>query len=98
VPDFVTSEPAFTEMPLYMEAVMEILRSMERFDYAEFRRQLKAQKFSPGQKAMLNLRLSLLDSCLKGGNESNRVSTHFQEGKLTIVEYEHTFANLVWAI
>jgi hypothetical protein len=78
-----------------MEAVMEILRSMERFDYAEFRRQLKAQKFSPGQKAMLNLRLSLLDSCLKGGNESNRVATHFQEGKLTIIEYGHTFANVV---
>ena len=66
---------------------MSILRSMDgTFDYDEFRRQLKEQKFSPMQKAMLNLRLDLLDSCLQGGNLSNRVSRHFGEGQLTIVE------------
>ena len=77
-------------MPLYMEAIMSILRSMEgAFDYAEFREALKAQKFNPGQKAMLNLRLSLLDSCLEGGTKENRVSTHFRKGHLTIIEYEY---------
>ena len=74
-------------MPLYMEAIMSILRSMEsNFSYTRFRDELKNQKFNPGQKAMLNLRLSLLDSCLEGGNMQNRVTTHFQKGQLTIIE------------
>ena len=74
-------------MPLYMEAIMSILRSMEgSFDYVRFRDQLKEQKFNPGQKAMLNLRLSLLDSCLQGGTLGNRASTHFRKGQLTIIE------------
>ena len=66
---------------------MTILRSMEdNFDYAKFREQLSAQTFSAAQKSMLKLRLSLLDSCLKDGSASNRVSTHFQKGHLTIIE------------
>ena len=74
-------------MPLYMEAIMSILRSMEsNFDYTQFRDELKKQKFNPGQKAMLNLRLSLLDSCLEGGTLENRVPTHFKKGQLTIIE------------
>ena len=74
-------------MPLYMEAIMSILRRMESsFDYATFRDELNQTKFNPGQKSMLNLRLSLLDSCLEGGNAVNRVSTHFKKGHLTIVE------------
>ena len=67
---------------------MSILRSMENsFDYIRFRNQLKEQKFNPGQKAMLNLRLSLLDSCLQGGTLENRVSAHFRKGQLTIIEW-----------
>ncbi|KIP08577.1 hypothetical protein PHLGIDRAFT_44166, partial [Phlebiopsis gigantea 11061_1 CR5-6] len=81
-----------TQMPLYMEAIMSILRSMENeFDYTRFRDKLKLQKFSPGQKAMLNLRLSLLDSCLQGGNAQNRVSSHFKQGQLTIVDLSSPF-------
>jgi hypothetical protein len=76
-----------TEMPLYMEAIMNILRKMnDCFDYAAFRQQLEAQKFNPGQKAMLNLRLSLLDSCLEGGTAENSINTHFRKGQLTIIE------------
>jgi hypothetical protein len=75
-------------MPLYMEAIMNILRQMEdRFDYGAFRQKLQAQQFNPGQKAMLNLRLSLLDACLAGGTETNSMTTHFREGQLTIIEY-----------
>lgn len=66
---------------------MTILRSMEQFDYKVFRDKLKAQNFSSSQMAMLSLRLSLLDACLKGGNATNRVSTHFRQGHLTIIEY-----------
>ena len=76
---------------------MTILRNTEdAFDYTNFRKELKEQKFSPIQKSMLNLRLALLDSCLKGGNSSNRVAQHFGKGKLTIIEYVqgNTFPNL----
>jgi hypothetical protein len=70
-----------------MEAIMSILRKMEsNFNYIAFRDELKQTKFNPGQKAMLTLRLSLLDSCLEGGNSTNRVSTHFKKGQLTIIE------------
>lgn len=75
------------QLPLYMEALMDILRSMEtNFSYAAFRAELKKQKFSPAQKSMLNLRLALLDSCLAGGKPGNSVSRHFVEGQLTIIE------------
>ncbi|EKM56169.1 uncharacterized protein PHACADRAFT_209653 [Phanerochaete carnosa HHB-10118-sp] len=81
-----------TQMPLYMEAIMSILRSMEsNFNYTAFRDELKQQKFSSGQKAMLNLRLSLLDSCLEGGNAYNRVSSHFRKGHLTIIDLSSPF-------
>jgi hypothetical protein len=69
---------------------MSILRSMDdTFNYVEFRRQLKEQNFSATQRAMLDLRLNLLDSCLQGGNASNRLSGHFRQGQLTIIEYEN---------
>lgn len=70
-----------------MESIMAILRSMEdNFDYKEFRQQLAGQRFNGSQKAMLNLRLALLDSCLTGGNTSNCVKNHFRQGQLTIIE------------
>lgn len=66
---------------------MAILRTMDgTFNYIEFRRQLEAQKFNPSQKTMLNLRLSLLDSCLKGGSTANSVASNFRKGQLTIIE------------
>lgn len=36
---------------------------------------------------MLKLRLSLLDSCLEGGDRTNSVTTYFKKGHLTIVEF-----------
>lgn len=75
------------EMPLYMELIMSILRDMtDEFNYTTFRAILGKQKFDAQQKAMLNLRLALLDSCLKEGDETNSVSSHFREGRLTIIE------------
>jgi hypothetical protein len=71
-----------------MEAIMGILRAMDEFDYDLFRDQLKEQSksFSPNQKSMMNLRLSILDSFLKDGNTGNKVSSYFKPGHLTIVE------------
>jgi hypothetical protein len=75
-------------MPLYMEAIMTILRSMEdSFDYSLFRERLEQEMFNPGQKAMLSLRLILLESCLQGGTPENSVVSHFRQGQLTIIEY-----------
>jgi hypothetical protein len=76
------------QIPLYVEAILNILRNMQDFSYDVFREELKEQSktFSSTQKSMMNLRLSLLDSCLKGGNTSNRIPSHFQRGQLTIVE------------
>lgn len=66
---------------------MTILRDMtDDFDYAAFRRTLAKQNFDGQQKAMLNLRLALLDSCLKGGSETVSVSTRSRPGGLTIIE------------
>ena len=66
---------------------MSILRGMQgTFSYEGFRSQLREQRFSGSQKAMLDLRLSILDSCLEGGNTYNRVSNYFKEGQLTIIE------------
>lgn len=93
----VASYPLETEMPLYMEALMDLLRSMEsNFDYAQFRRKLETQDFSPGQRSMLNLRLALLDSCLAGGTAANSVSNQFVEGQLTIVECAAFSSPLPW--
>lgn len=74
------------DKPLYMESVMAILRSMSTFSYTEFRRLIDEQNFAKSQKAMLDLRLGILDSCLKGGTAKNCVSRHFGKGKLVIVE------------
>jgi tryptophan 2,3-dioxygenase len=71
-----------------MESIMNIMRSMTVFDYQMFRTRLDAEAklFQPNQKAMLSLRLNLLDSCLKDGTPTNRVSAHFKPGQLTIIE------------
>ena len=74
------------EMPLYMEYIMSVLRGMSTFSYDKFRSQLNEQRFSGMQKAMLDIRLNILDSCLEGGNASNRVSNYFEKGQLTIIE------------
>jgi hypothetical protein len=75
-------------MPLYMEVILDILRYTQTFAYNTFRKRLdkESKSFSTNQQAMLNLRLRLLDSCLKNGNASNRISSHFKPGRLVIVE------------
>jgi hypothetical protein len=71
-----------------MEVIMNILRSMDIFDYQAFRAKLDEESrcFAPNQKSMMALRLNLLDACLKGGNMVNRVSSQFKPGHLTIIE------------
>lgn len=79
--------PTVSEMPLYMESIMAILRDMEdNFNYSTFRSKMGHAKFNQSQRSMLDLRLSLLDSCLHGGNASNSMKNHFKAGQLTIIE------------
>jgi hypothetical protein len=67
---------------------MDILRSMEHFNYRAFRTELteRSKSFTQDQKSMMNLRLGLLDSCLKDGSRTNQVSSFFRPGQLTIIE------------
>ena len=69
-----------------MEAVITIFRTMDTFDYSKFRQELKALSFNATHREMLSLHLSLLESCVKGGNTENRASTYFKKGHLTIIE------------
>jgi hypothetical protein len=74
---------------------MDVLRNMEdTFNYTTFREELtaRAKKFNKSQKSMLDLRLSLLDSCLDGGDRSNHAASFFRRGHLTIVEYVFLFS------
>ncbi|KZV75964.1 hypothetical protein PENSPDRAFT_680684 [Peniophora sp. CONT] len=74
------------QLPLYMETIMNILRSMDIFDYKRFRTTLDQQDFISSQKLMLDQRLALLDACLAGGTPRNSVTNHFVPGQLTIVD------------
>ena len=50
------------EMPLYMETVMDLLRSSEGdFDYDNFKAKLEEQELQGTQRAMLNIRLQFLN-------------------------------------
>jgi hypothetical protein len=75
-------------MPLYMHHVMDMVRSMEKFDYASFRDNLKFQapSLDSRSQARMALRLQLLDSCLKHGPQFNGLKSFFRSGELTIVE------------
>ncbi|KIJ54327.1 hypothetical protein M422DRAFT_241577 [Sphaerobolus stellatus SS14] len=84
-------------MPLYMESIISLMRSMPNFAYSKFRKQLDSEKFSPAQRSMLNIRLKILDSCLEQGNQFNCVSVQFQKGQLTIVDLTSPFMDSISA-
>lgn len=74
-------------MPLYMEAVMSLLRRPESFNYEQFRRDASNLLLNNQQRQALALRLSLLDDCLQtGGNGQQDTPTYFKAGQLTIIE------------
>ncbi|EKM51770.1 uncharacterized protein PHACADRAFT_150450 [Phanerochaete carnosa HHB-10118-sp] len=81
-----------SQLPIYMEAIMTTLRTMEHdFNYQVFRQKLDELNLKPDQRTMLNLRLMLLDSCFKGGETVKSVSSHFKKGQLTIVDLSSPF-------
>ncbi|EJD43832.1 hypothetical protein AURDEDRAFT_185401 [Auricularia subglabra TFB-10046 SS5] len=84
-------------MPLYLHTVMQIVRDIgcEDFSYAEFREQLKKQKFDVKQQMMLNHRMRLLDSFLSTTAES--ITSTFVPGNLVVVDLTDPFLDGVTA-
>ena len=93
------------KIPLYIQVVQQILRSMgEKFNYKDFKVKLtqKGSEFTPQQKAPLNLRIQLLESILlecqsKKGGTSGSIKQHFRQGVVTIVDLTDPFLNVASA-
>lgn len=98
-------DPTSDQPPLYMEALMSIVREMamsgEKFTYTEFRKRLSSVVWLRGQELPLNMRLQLLDSFLSPSSltQSTRPAPHpediwaFEPGSLTIVDLSDPFIN-----
>ena len=91
------------KIPLYMEVIQQILRSMgnKPFDYEKFKRAVEKKKqaeFTKEQNMPLDLRIQLLEAmlleCQKGKVESaGSIKAHFKQGEVTIVDLTDPFIN-----
>ncbi|KAK5123569.1 hypothetical protein LTR85_002607 [Meristemomyces frigidus] len=91
---------AFSEqegsVPLYMEVIHRILRKRatenKGFNFAEFDKELSKEKFSPGQKTMMKMRLDLLKSFFantqtsKADKKAAKQALEIQPGHLIIID------------
>jgi hypothetical protein len=91
-----------TSQPLYMSVLNELLEKLSEkrqgvpgIDFEELKRQLRAQKFNADQKAMLNLRMQLLESFMASGKEvkSAEAIWNFEPSSLTIVDLSSESVN-----
>lgn len=84
-------------MPLYLFSAMAILREMgsDGFSYQGFRKKLAESDFNRTQQSMLQLRLDLLDSFLKGTGKD--IVKFFNSGRLVIVDLSDPFVDGVTA-
>ncbi|KIM21769.1 hypothetical protein M408DRAFT_29280 [Serendipita vermifera MAFF 305830] len=78
-------------LPLYMQTLLSILREIgsDDFTYRAFQKRLKNPEFNRSQGAMLQLRLELLDSFLKGNGPD--VTSFFKPGRLVIIDISDPF-------
>ena len=92
------------EIPLYMQVVQQILRSMgnKEFDYSAFKRALhdkQKTEFTQGQNMPLTLRIQLLEAMLLECQNRKQVrglvsvKAHFEPGTITIVDLTDPFIN-----
>ncbi|PVF93467.1 hypothetical protein CPB86DRAFT_715372 [Serendipita vermifera] len=81
------------QVPLYLHTALSILRDMsaENFIYQDFRKRLKEPRFNRNQNSMLQLRLDLLDSFLKGSDAD--MSSYFKPGRLVIIDLSDPFVD-----
>ncbi|KAK7987450.1 hypothetical protein PG989_007765 [Apiospora arundinis] len=96
-------DPTTSNMPLYMEVVMNITRQMamegSTFTYTEFRRRLEEVKWVKGQDGPLNMRLQMLDTFLAPSPltkttkpaQADEDIWAFAPGSLTIVDLSDPF-------
>ncbi|KAK8872624.1 hypothetical protein PGQ11_003138 [Apiospora arundinis] len=96
-------DPTISNMPLYMEVVMNITRQMAMegptFTYTEFRRRLEEVQWVKGQDGPLNMRLQMLDTFLAPSPltkttkpaQADEDIWAFAPGSLTIVDLSDPF-------
>ncbi|KAF7314608.1 p-loop containing nucleoside triphosphate hydrolase protein [Mycena kentingensis (nom. inval.)] len=80
-------------MPLYMHTVLNIIRAIgvDHFTYREFKRRLDREQLDGKQKAMIKLRLDLLDGLVRP--KSVPLDSHFIPGGLVIVDLTDPFVD-----
>lgn len=65
---------------------MALFRDMHEFDYGHFRAMARRKHLSLDPRGALELRLGLLDLCVKDAATESSVVTRFKPGTITIVE------------
>ncbi|KAJ7817960.1 hypothetical protein B0H13DRAFT_1739258 [Mycena leptocephala] len=78
-------------MPLYMHTALLIIRNMgvDAFSYLEFKRRLALERLNPMQKAMIKLRMDLLDAFIHPG--ARGINSYFTAGGLVLVDLTDPF-------
>ncbi|KAJ7753541.1 hypothetical protein B0H16DRAFT_1886945 [Mycena metata] len=78
-------------MPLYMHTALLIIRNMgvDLFSYLEFKRLIGLERLNPMQKAMIKLRLDLLDAFVRPSAAD--IESYFTTGGLVLVDLTDPF-------
>ncbi|KAF7373139.1 p-loop containing nucleoside triphosphate hydrolase protein [Mycena sanguinolenta] len=84
-------------MPLYMHTALMIIRNIgfDAFKYSEFKRRLDVERLDGKQKAMITLRLNLLDAFIQQG--ARQIQSYFSAGGLVLVDLTDPFLDGVTA-
>ncbi|KAJ6504918.1 hypothetical protein DFH09DRAFT_1375275 [Mycena vulgaris] len=78
-------------MPLYMHTALLIIRDMgiDAFSYLEFKRRIGLEQLNPMQRAMIKLRLDLLDAFVRP--DGRNIESYFTTGGLVLVDLTDPF-------
>ncbi|KAJ7773964.1 hypothetical protein B0H16DRAFT_1510550 [Mycena metata] len=78
-------------MPLYMHTALLIIRNMgiDAFSYIEFKRRIALEDLDAKQRAMIKLRLDLLDAFVRPGGAE--VESYFTPGGMVLVDLTDPF-------
>ncbi|KAJ6565311.1 hypothetical protein DFH09DRAFT_1261660 [Mycena vulgaris] len=78
-------------MPLYMHTALLIIRSMgvDTFSYSEFKRRIGLEQLNPMQRAMIKLRLDLLDAFVRP--DGRNIESYFTTGGLVLIDLTDPF-------
>ncbi|KAJ7051201.1 hypothetical protein C8F01DRAFT_1176196 [Mycena amicta] len=78
-------------VPLYMHTALHMIRSMgvDAFSYTEFKRRLALENLDAKQRAMIQLRLDLLDEFMRPG--APEIESYFTAGGLVLVDLTDPF-------